>query len=81
MDKDLCHIMNYELLSIEDPKEYPSSMDPSNSLKIYSSDGGSCTYNLHDDSVDYETYNFEATIQDCDCSDPKNYDFYDEGRF
>ena len=40
----------------------------------YSYDGGNCT-------IDY-IYNLgHETYQGCDCSDPKNYNFYDKGRF
>ena len=38
----------------------------------YSYSGGWCTIT--------EGYG-SMTIQGCDCSDPKNYNFYDEGRF
>ena len=38
----------------------------------YSSDGNDCTYLNGEDYV---------TVTDCDCSDPENYDFSDEGRF
>ena len=68
-------MINYELLSIEDPKKYPR--DPEESLfqpDSITPNGGSCFVSEPDESDSY-------TVQDCDCSDPKNYDFYDKGRF
>ena len=38
----------------------------------YSVEGNDCRYL---DGVNY------VTVTDCDCSDPDNYDFYDEGSF
>ena len=37
-------------------------------------DGGSCIVSKPDEPGSF-------TVQDCDCSDPKNYDFYNKGRF
>ena len=71
-NKAQCHGVIYEILSIEDPKKYPRPMNTS--VQSITPDGGSCIVSEPD-----EPYSF--TIEDCDCSDPKNYDFYDKGRF
>ena len=72
MNKLQCHVVIYEILSIEDPKKYPVPMNTS--VSSITPDGGSCIVSEPDESDSY-------TLQDCDCSDPKNYDFYDKGRF
>ena len=71
-DKEFCELIIYEKLSIEDPKEYPKQGD----RLPYSitPEGGSC-------KITKPEYSYTKVIQDCDCSDPKNYDFYDKGRF
>ena len=74
--QELCNSINYDMLSIEDPKTYPKPLGESVGLK-YSPDGGSCIFSEQDGDLE----SFSYTIQDCDCSDPKNYDFYDKGRF
>ena len=77
-DKELCDFINYAMLSNEDPKKYPNRMDPGESFSYSGTpDGGSCI--ISDDELIGDAYSF--TLQDCDCSDPKNYDFYDKGRF
>ena len=76
-----CHRFNYEILSIEDPKKYPVPMNTS--VPSITPDGGSCIVIEPDDelSIKYNITIEPYTIKDCDCSDPKNYDFYDKGRF
>ena len=71
MNKVYCNRANYEILSIEDPKKYPR---PNTSVQPITPDGGSCIVSEPDEPD-------SLTIQDCDCNDPKNYDFYDKGRF
>ena len=75
MNKLQCNEVIYEILSIEDPKKYPVPMNTS--VPSITPDGGSCI--VTEPNVP-EPYNVD-TIQYCDCSDPKNYDFYDKGRF
>ena len=75
-DKWFCDMINYNMLSIEDPKKYPRPMDSGESLLDSATpNGGSCIIS----EGEPEPYSF--TIQECDCSDPKNYDFYNKGRF
>ena len=74
-EKKLCDGIIYWLLSIEDPKKYPNPMDAPRNV---TPDGGSCIISY---SLISRKSVHSYTIQDCDCSDPKNYDFYDKGRF
>ena len=76
--KDVCDAINYAMLSNENPKKYPP-MGPGESFSYSGTpDGGSCIIS-DDELIGDELYSY--TIQDCDCSDPKNYDFYDKGMF
>ena len=81
MEKMQCNQVIYEVLSIEDPKKYPVPMNTS--VPSITPDGGSCIVIEPDDelSIKYNITIEPYTIKDCDCSDPKNYDFYDKGRF
>ena len=72
INKSQCHGVIYEILAIEDPKKYPRPMNTS--VASFTPDGGSCIVSEPDKPDSF-------TIQDCDCNDPKNYDFYDKGRF
>ena len=67
-----CHRFNYEILSKEDPKKYPRPMNTP--VPSITPDGGSCIVGEPDEPDSF-------TIHICDCSDPKNYDFYDKGMF
>jgi len=68
-------LINYAILSTEDPKTYPKPFEKSQEQKYTLDD--SCIFTGQDD--DREPFSY--TMQDCDFSDPKNYDFYDKGRF
>ena len=73
MNKQMCHLTIYQILSSENPTDYPKKTDvPGEFYSSYSSSGGSCTIRDEFGSM---------TIQNCDCSNPKSYNFYDEGRF
>ena len=76
MSKMMCHDAVYQILASENPTEYPAPMDgPSFSSDIsYSSSGGRCTIN-------YGASGSSMSVSNCDCSDPKSYDFYDAGKF
>ena len=72
--KDVCDAINYAMLSNENPKKYPP-MGPGESFSYSGTqDGDSCIVSKPDEPGSF-------TVQDCDCSDPKNYDFYNKGRF
>ena len=72
-EKELCDAIIYEMLSIEDPKKYPR---PGESLPYsITPNGGACIISEGDPEP------YSSTIKECDCSDPKNYDFYDKGMF
>ena len=86
MAKSMCDSLIYSILANDDPKEYPLAKDGPMKYPIstYSSNSGACTY----EATMTACYNDECTEsklsmtqQDCDCSDPKNYNFEDEGRF
>ena len=71
MAKSMCDAVIYDILAKDDPNEYP--LRPGSSgISDYSSSGGTCTVTQ---------YGSKLTLSDCDCSDPENYSFYDEGRF
>ena len=72
MGKMMCNNVIYQILAGEDPKTYPLLGLASVEKGSYSSSGGACT--IKDNGS-------EMTISNCDCSDPENYDFVDEGRF
>ena len=74
MDKTMCNSLIYAILANDDPKEYPLANDGPMGKPIskYSPDGGACTITEDGSST---------TVQNCDCSNPKNYNFEDEGRF
>ena len=78
MDKGMCNMVIYMILANDDPYEYPLAKDPytplADPISTYSSNGGVCTFTL-------PQYGWSETVQNCDCSDPKNYNFYDQGRF
>ena len=74
MAKSFCDAVIYAILANDDPKEYPLSKEPSsplaNPISTYSPAlHGSCNTSRY------------GTVPNCDCSDPENYSFYDEGRF
>ena len=71
MAKSMCDAVIYGILAGKDPKEYP--VRPGSSpITDYSSSGGSCTVTEDGSSM---------TLHTCDCSDPENYSFYNEGKF
>ena len=74
MAKSMCNNVIYLILANDDPKEYPLAQDGpmANPISTYSSNGGACTITEDGSSM---------TLHNCDCSDPKNYNFYDQGRF
>ena len=73
MGKMMCNQAIYQILAGGDPNKYPLS-GPVKPVKkgSYSSSGGNCKMTDGGMSITYSN---------CDCSDPENYDFVDEGRF
>jgi len=71
MSKQMCNMYMYMILSNENPTEYPAMAGPGESSGdiSYSSSGGSCTI---------EEGHGAIIIENCDCSDPKKYDFADQ---
>merc|ERR1712137_1363939 len=90
MSKQMCNMYMYMILSNENPTEYPAISGPggpgesgpggpsmsgpggpgeSSGDISYSSSGGSCTI---------EEGHGAIIIENCDCSDPKKYDFADQ---
>ena len=87
--KMTCNMIIYKILAKDDSKEYPL-MDEDKPISKYSSKDGACTYDAvvgqscsqsGDGPETCEDYTQEQTIPKCDCSDPKKYNFADEGRF
>ena len=91
MSKQMCNMYMYMILSNENPTEYPAMAGPGESSGdiSYSSSGGSCTIEgsiirIRTDSTNTPMFAYTDPlfpISNCDCSDPKKYVFYDEGRF
>ena len=75
--KAFCNKVNYAILANDNPIEYPlsSEIQP---LKPgdYSSKDGTCTIN-----ESYGDMIREKEVPMCDCSDPENYNFLNEGKF
>ena len=78
VSKSYCHGVNYGILSLLYPNEYPE-FDPED-VSDYASRSGDCFIT---DEVQYvNEYNMNTTVTVyCDCNDPENYDFKDEGKF
>ena len=76
MAKTMCNNVIYAILANDDPKEYPLAKDGpmASPISTYSSNGSACT-------IGEPQHGSFMTVQYCDCSDPKNYNFEDEGRF
>ena len=75
-----CNEVIYQILAIDDPKEYPlSGVALLNPISTYSSKYGACTTTIVTDLTGYRPYSISTP--NCDCSDPKNYNFADKGRF
>ena len=74
-----CNQLLYGILSNENSKEYPLS----NILGIVSDYSSSCGYCTipQDLGTHFSSTERNFTYSNCDCSDPKNYNFKDEGRF
>ena len=71
MAKSMCDAVIYAILAKDDPNEYPLRPGSSPISEYYEWDG-TCTVLKH---------GHYQKLSDCDCSDPENYSFYDEGRF
>ena len=65
-DEERCDLINYAMLS---NKSFPYSGTP---------DGDSCIISYDELTNEYNVKIEPYTIKDCDCSDPKNYDFYNK---
>ena len=84
-EKLWCNEANYAILAYGNPNEYPlSTGSPFYSLKPgdFSSEDNSCT--IGESSVSMSSSSMSSgpfIISMCDCSDPENYNFYDQGRF
>merc|ERR1711917_8479 len=70
MTKQMCHTTIYQILSKDNPTDYPKIQDGPGEFDSYSSSGGTCT-------LEYAGGMGSMQVQSCDCSDPKKYDFYD----
>ena len=64
-DEERCDMINYAMLN--------------ESLSLSGTpDGDSCIISYDELSNEYNVRKEPSTIKDCDCSDPKNYDFYNK---
>ena len=87
MSKSYCHGVNYQILSFRYPNEYPQvTVDPKD-VSGYASRSGDCfvTDQLQVMSTvmnDSNELSLTSTVTvHCDCNDPENYNFKDEGKF
>jgi len=94
MIKFHCHMTMYQILSKDNPTDYPKFTNGPVEFSSYSSSGGTCTleYGAMASSMVSSMASSMApsmassmvpsiAFQNCDCSAPKSYDFYDKGRF
>ena len=83
-----CREAIYQILANDNPEEYPLDEDK-NPISTYSFIDGDCTFNDTVCSDPFEKPPCEESperiqtmrFEDCDCSDPKKYNFEDQGRF
>ena len=83
MEKMSCNMVIYQILAKDNAKEYPLQ-DDDKPISKYSSTDGACTYDATVKSCsqsDCSESTMEQTMPNCDCSDPKKYNFHDKGRF
>ena len=88
MSKNFCHAINYGFLSLRYPNEYPQVMVNPEDVSDYASRSGDCYVNgqvqvintAMNDSNELSTQSSTVTVS-CDCNDPENYNFKDEGKF
>ena len=81
VSKTYCHGVNYGLLSLLYPNEYPVVMVEQEDVSGYASRSGDCSGLIQLKSR-YHTMHSAITVPvHCDCSDPENYKFKDEGKF
>ena len=82
VSKTYCHGVNYGLLSLLYPNEYPVVMVEQEDVSGYASRSGDCSgqiqYSMN--GIDTQMNSVSMTVH-CDCSDPENYKFKDEGKF
>ena len=78
-----CDELIYQILASDEPKEYPlSGTALLNPISTYSSKNGVCTTRRRLYDYDLTGYRpISESTPNCDCSDPKNYNFADKGRF
>ena len=88
--KMACSALIYLILANENPEEFPPPKE-ANTINTYTFTNGACIFN---DTVstciqsgdDLEqctesTVSETFIVENCDCSDPKKYNFQDKGRF
>ena len=83
-----CNVVIYSILAKDNPKEYPLPKE-AKPISTYTFTNGACTYDAitqyctqSGDDPEQCTESVESeTVENCDCSDPKKYNFQDKGRF
>ena len=83
-----CGVVIYSILAKDNPKEYPLPKEDQ-PISTYTFTDGDCTYDETKQnctqSGDGSEKCTESTVseiaENCDCSDPKKYNFQDKGRF
>ena len=91
MAKMFCSNIIYAILANDDPNAYPLAEEGpmADPISTYSSNDGACTFDgimktcsSSGGGEETCTESTESVTQaNCDCSDPENYNFEDEGRF
>ena len=82
-----CGGVIYSILAKDNPKEYP--LPKEDQISTYTFTNGTCTFDAitqnctqSGDGPEQCTESTESeTVKNCDCSDPKKYNFRDKGRF
>ena len=84
-----CGGVIYAILAIDNPEEYPLEEEDKPISITYTFTDGACTFDATgqnctqsgDGPEQCTESTMSETIKNCDCSDPKKYDFQDKGRF
>ena len=78
MSKAYCHGINYQILSSRYPNEYPEvTVDPKD-VSGYASRSRDCFVTDQLQVMNTVMNDILVTVS-CDCNDPENYNFKDEG--
>ena len=84
-----CGSVIYGILANDNPEEYPLEEEDKPISMTYTFKDGACSYDatmlnctqLGDGPKQCKESKDSVTVENCDCSDPKKYNFQNKGRF